>query len=254
MFKVITFAWLTYIENAFDVVATGLDVTVMAFFVNVTLMPVGVTYSDTDVTSPERIMSMLPVTASTAVIVKVFTIGATDALVQVTVPPKVDVQEDGAMPISVMVKVAHGLQDAVTVIVALLPTARLRVKGSDVTVHFGTMVNMTSGLTVTVDTDVIVKATLVDTCPWIGWTVTSWMTEPELVYITLPPTAKANDRAAVAVGMSVTVPHSEHRIADSWHFILYVVTPMMRTYLFIVHVTTLLSSITSGTVTGVAYW
>ena len=120
---------------------------VIAFFVRVTVMPVGATYSAND--APERMMSNVPDENCFAVKVKdVERAPAVSPTTHVFAPPNDTSQAAVVRPapdVSVAVTVDHGLHDAVSVIVTVWPTEREIEAGLDVTVHLPTMLNESVG-------------------------------------------------------------------------------------------------------------
>ena len=122
---------------------------VMTFFVRVTEIPVGTTYSAND--APVRMMSNVPGEGMYCFAVKVkdvVRVPAVSPTTHVFVPPDVALQAPFVRPapdVSVAVTVDHGLHDAVSVIVTLCPTAREIEGGLDVTVHLATILNESVG-------------------------------------------------------------------------------------------------------------
>ena len=120
---------------------------VIAFFVRVTVMPVGASYSAND--APERTMSNVPDVNCFAVKVKdVERAPAVSPTTHVFAPPKVTSHAAAVRPapdVSVAVTVDHGLHDAVSVIVTVLLTEREIEAKLDVTVHFVTILNESVG-------------------------------------------------------------------------------------------------------------
>ena len=121
---------------------------VIAFFVRLTVMPVGATYSAND--APRRTMSNVPERMDClAVKVKeVVRAPAVSPTTHVFVPPDVAPHAAAVRPVpdvSVAVTVDPGLHDAVSVIVTVWPTEQEIEAGLDVTVHFATIINESVG-------------------------------------------------------------------------------------------------------------
>ena len=142
---------------------------VIAFFVRVTEIPVGTTYSAND--APVRTMSNVPETMDCrAVMVKdVVRAPAVSPTTHVFVPPDVAPHAAAVRPVpdvSVAVTVDHGLHDAVSVIVTVWPTETEIEAGLDVTVHLLTIVNESvGGVTISVGVKVTAVIVLSTTVP-----------------------------------------------------------------------------------------
>ncbi len=110
-------------------------------------MPVGGTYSAND--APERTMSNVPDVNCFAVKVKdVERAPAVSPTTHVFAPPNDTSQAAAVRPapdVSVAVTVDHGLHDAVSVSVTVLPTEREIEAGLEITVHWATTINESVG-------------------------------------------------------------------------------------------------------------
>ena len=141
----------------------------MAFFVRVTVMPVGASYSAID--APVRTMSNVPGEGMNSLAVKVKDVTRAPAVSPTThvfAPPDVALQSAAVRPVpdvSVAVTEDPGLHDAVSVIVTVWPTETEIEAGLDVTVHLLTIINESvGGVTISVGvkvTAVIALSTMV---------------------------------------------------------------------------------------------
>ena len=123
---------------------------VIAFFVRVTEIPVGATYSAND--APLRTMSNVPggegMDCRAVKVKDVARAPAVSPTTHVFVPPDVAPHAAAVRPVpdvSVAVTVDPGLHDAASIIVTVWPTEQEIEAGLDVTVHFATIINESVG-------------------------------------------------------------------------------------------------------------